>query len=36
MTALVMKPIPQTEAELLQRANQIAGCSFAELAEEAN
>ncbi|HDY7832078.1 TPA: DNA mismatch repair endonuclease MutH [Vibrio vulnificus] len=31
-----MKPIPHTEAELLQRANQIAGCSFAELAEEAN
>ncbi|HAS6348921.1 DNA mismatch repair endonuclease MutH [Vibrio sp. IRLE0018] len=30
-----MKPIPKTEHELLQRAQQISGCSFAELAEEA-
>lgn len=34
-TVGTMKPIPKTEAELLQRAHQISGCSFAELAEEA-
>ncbi|KYN26579.1 DNA mismatch repair endonuclease MutH [Vibrio cidicii] len=30
-----MKPVPQSEHELLERARQIAGLSFAELAEEA-
>jgi DNA mismatch repair protein MutH len=30
-----MKPEPQSEAELLQRAQEIAGLTFAELAEEA-
>ena len=31
-----MKPEPQTEAELLERAHDMAGLSFAELAAEAN
>lgn len=31
-----MKPEPQTEAELLERAHDMAGLSFAELATEAN
>ncbi|MCL9781392.1 DNA mismatch repair endonuclease MutH [Vibrio sp. S4M6] len=31
-----MKPEPQSEAELLERATSIAGVSFQELAEEAN
>ncbi len=30
-----MKPVPQSEHELFERATQIAGLSFAELAEEA-
>ncbi|MEF1162612.1 DNA mismatch repair protein MutH, partial [Vibrio parahaemolyticus] len=30
-----MKPEPQSEAELMERAHDIAGLSFAELADEA-